>query len=395
MNRTARIVGCTLVGVLFFAGAAWADALNVTGAITDQATSDPVSGAVIAVTTGFGGSAQTVYDTTGDDGLYEINTTVAPGFGGGGTSIVIGVEATGYLSQNQMTMVPTPNDGTPDSIEQDFALEAGEDPVGDSLYVSGTVTAAESGAPIPGATVTVSLVSGMGEQTADATTDDSGNYTVAMVNEDMAGMGWVEASADGYAPDRVRITIMNPDDGNADSFTEDFALNVAVYDTLTVVGRVLDSLTSDPLPNAWAVITYHTGSGQSETDSIQTGSDGRFQLLMEVLQMPFGVDWTIRLAGYVEKSGRSGVTNDTADIGTVDLAEEPTFTRGSQARMPVVRRGSVAVYSMDGRLLFSSDNLTSAAAIQRLNGLKSSGQAFIVRRSGGADMRNEILVPTR
>jgi 5-hydroxyisourate hydrolase-like protein (transthyretin family) len=400
MNQTARIGASVLLGVMLVVGAAWADALTVSGTVTDDGTGNPIGGAAVSVSIGMGMDVQIVYDTTGADGTYEINTT-AGGGGAGGARAIVAVSADGYLSQTSDPHMFNPNDGRPDAIVQDFALVAGEDPVGDSLYVSGTVTASASGDPIPGATVTVRLVAGLGdEQTATATTDDDGNYAIAMVNENSAIFGGVAVSADGYATAERQLNIHNPDDGNADRYTRDFALDVASYDSLVVIGRVLDSATSEPLQNAWAVVSYRMGgiAGETVTDSVQTGSDGRFSLLMEVQTMPMGVQWTIRLAGYTEQSGNQTVANnDTADIGTVDLAETPTSGHDfiSQARLPVTRLGGVAVYSLDGRLLFSATDVTGAATVRRLHELKTSGQTFVVRRMSDEAVRSEILVPAR
>ncbi len=398
MKRTAETTARVLLGVLLFAGVVHADALNVSGAITDQETGNPIEGAVVSVTFRVGMGSQSVFDTTGADGLYEINTTLAGGGIGGQSFITIGAYAAGYIDGSEIVAVTNPNDGTPDTIVQDLALQPGETPAGDSLYVSGTVTNWE-GAPLAGATVTVSLANLAGTQTANATTDSAGNYVVAMVNEHSSRQGIVEAIADGHSADHWNLNIRNPSDGNPDRYTHDFVLDAAVSDTLVVMGRALDSLSSSPLEGAWALITYPSGglTGTTVTDSLRTGSDGRFVYSKVLTQMPMSIQWTLRAAGYAEKSGTEGVQDDTADIGTIDLVEDTSSAVLPQhALMPVEEvGGSVSVYSLDGRLLLRSSTVPAPAAMRRLNALRRSGQALIVRRAKEAAVDTRVLLMTR
>ncbi len=70
---------------------------------------------------------------TAADGTYEIaavNLNSAP-------QAVIEAEAVGYVSDQATVQIANPDDGTADNLTRDFSLDVA--PVGDSLYVSGTV----------------------------------------------------------------------------------------------------------------------------------------------------------------------------------------------------------------------------------------------------------------
>ncbi len=315
-----RLTQLTEVGVLMLvlSGMAMADALNVNGMVADD-QGDPIENAVVTVSFGMGGGGTQVADTTGADGAYDINTTFGGGMGGMGL-VQISAAAAGFITMSEFAQVANATDGAPDTVSQDFALTPGQQPTGDSLYVSGTVTDADQD-PLEGATVTVTLLTMTGTLSAQAATGAQGTYEVAMRNESGVNTAIVEASADGYVSSQVQVHIGNPDDGEPDTVTRDFALEAIVYDTLTVVGRVLDSATQESLEGALVVVSYWTGGfgGEEIADSIQTGADGRFSLDMEVATRPAEINWSASIAGYGTESGRRAVDNDTMDLGDIEL----------------------------------------------------------------------------
>ncbi|MBD3243552.1 MAG: hypothetical protein GF331_23385 [Chitinivibrionales bacterium] len=317
MACVTRFAGVCLA-VLVFSGIATADSLNVNGTISDDQDS-PVEGAVVTVTFGMGGGGTQVVDTTGADGVYDINTVF--GGGGGGMGMVqISAAADGYITGTDFAVVQDANDGVADTVTQDFSLVSGQQPAGDSLYVSGTVRDVDQNA-LEGATVTVTILTMTGTLSAQATTDAQGAYEVAVLNEAASRNAIVEASADGFLSQQVQVQIGNPDDGNPDMITRDFALEAIVYDTLIVVGRALDSATLDPLEGALAVVSYWSGGfgGEEIADSVLSGADGRFSLQMVVATVPAELNWSVELAGYATESGRSPLEGDTVDLGNVQL----------------------------------------------------------------------------
>jgi hypothetical protein len=319
MYRNAGFAAAVLLAGVF--SVVCADTLWVHGTVrTAAAGNAAISGSVVTVTVGFGGNQRVVSDTTDAAGLYSINTATFAGGGGGFVSVT--AAATGFTTSQPWTQTLQINN-QPDTLSHDFALQPGGTQQADSLYVTGVVTRT-GGAAVAGAVVTINLISATVTVSAADTTNDSGRYSIAMVNTGASRNAAIIVAAAGYDTANANVVINNPADGTADRITRNFTLTAIVWDTLTVTGTVRDSANNNALQGALGVVSFVTGGGIGGTTVRDTGvtlANGTFTLDIVVRQgqVPANVNWTAEKTGYASKSGRATVTNGAANIGTVLL----------------------------------------------------------------------------
>jgi len=302
----------------------------------------------------------------------------------GGGVFQLTAAAAGYITGQFMANVAAPNDGTPDTVLHDFVLVAGQQPTGDSLIVNGTVTNADTD-PIVGATVTVSIITMTGTQTATGTTGADGRYTVAMVNTNMGRNVTIAVTADGYVGEQAQAQVGNASDGTTDVITRDFQLDAIVYDTLVVTGRVIDSVANTGLVGASVVISSG-GMGGTVLGTVTTGANGNFSAILQVQQVPANILWEALMDGYVTKSGQTAVANDTAAIGTVALAtyattDSVTYTvsgRISDSSTTLgIRNAEVVVL-----VVFGTDTVLLDTVVTNMRGEYTAESGLVPYRAG-------------
>lgn len=323
MQRLKLMAGLVLA-VSLLAGGGLADTLVVVGTVADDQQAG-IEGAVVTVTLGTGPEARMEFDTTDANGDYEIVTVYGGGGGSVGILTIVGA-ADGYVDATELVPVSWDvRDDVPDTVTQDLELIEGQQQSGDSLYVSGLVED-DASDPVEGATVTVTILSMSGTQTAEAATASDGTYEIAMVNESGSRDILVEADADGYMSDQSNATIADPADGTPDEITRNFVLNPIVLDTTYVVGEILDYDGDAQLEGAQVVVSYIAGGvdGETVSDTATTLVDGSFSLEVVSEFALQSIAFSVELAGYASESGNQGVVNDTADIGTIRLVAYTT-----------------------------------------------------------------------
>lgn len=356
----AAILLCTAA----FTTAVLADSLYIHGVVQNQ-QSQGIANAVVVATFGMGPSARTATDTADASGNYAITTTTSTGAGAG--SVQLAASAIGFQTSSVTANVTAPNDGTADTVSQNFTLTAGSTQAGDSLYITGVVTG--GGDSIAGAKVIVSILTMTGTQTDSAITNASGVYSIAMVNTNGGRTVGFVVSATGYQNATAQSTIQNPDDGTADRITRNFTLTATVYDTLVITGRVIDSTLTTGLVGASIVYSFFSaGTGITVTDTVVSGANGNFVGSTVVTMMPNNVQWRVEMAGYASKSGQTAQALDSAKIGTVALvalttADSVAYTvRGRVSDSTdgtAMRTTEVIVVLMRGATVILRDTVTT------------------------------------
>jgi subtilisin family serine protease len=206
-----------------------------------------------------------------------------------------------------LTAIDRPDDscGTPDPSDNDPNFVYGEgridakaavDVAKEGGTLSGTISDASTGDPIPGAHVTANN----GEREFNATTDGDGNYSLFLA----AGSYSVSASAFGYAETLVTDVIVRTDE------TTDQDLALVALPRFTVSGHVTGSEDGAPIEGA-TVRAIGTPVPPATTDAAGFYS----------LELPIG-DYTLR-------AGAGGCTeNVTVDISlTEDLTQDFSLFR--------------------------------------------------------------------
>ncbi len=317
---------------LFAAGLvslAFADALRVGGRINSSA-GGPIAGAVVSVTVGTG---QAVSDTTDASGGYAVNTVTDTGTFGI-SLVMVSARATGYADGVTYGIVQSPADGRADTLTCNLTLQSqgGVTPQGDSLYVAGKVTAA-GGAAIAGATVTLYLGWGAaGTESVRATTNQSGDYSIAAVNSRRRQSVTIAVSADGYQGAQQTADIAQPGDGTADKVTQNFTLDAVPYDTVIVTASVLNAADDSPLAGARVIVSQSNWTGTGIAAVNDTGSSNASGAVSFALRVPQGqnirgFNWTVERDGFQSEEGTDAVQNDTLKIGTVRLTAYTTSDR--------------------------------------------------------------------
>ena len=261
------------------------------GTVTDSVSGDPIDGAMVIVSSGFGGSATADTVTTGADGTYEVTELAAGNY-------TVTISATDYRNFSQRNVAVSA-----DEITVDAALVVLPPAIG---VIGGTVTDSVSGDPIDGAMVIVSSGFG-GSATADTvTTGADGTYEVT---ELAAGNYTVTISATDYRNFSQRNVAVS-----ADEITVDAALVVLPPAIGVIGGTVTDSVSGDPIDGAMVIVSF--GFGRSATaDTVTTGADGTY----EVTELAAG-NYTVTISATDYRNFSQRNVAVSADEITVDAA---------------------------------------------------------------------------
>ena len=214
---------------------------TITGTITSGATDQPVADATVVVRQPGGGPLPALLATTNSSGQY----TIAVPTGWEGISLLVLAYASGAdAAQTATTFTVT---GAP--MTENLALGT------NAIPVTGTITSAATNQPVADATVVVRLPGGGPHPALLATTNSSGQYTIA-VPTDWEGLGLsVFAYASGLgAAESSGFTL------GAQPVTQNLVLPVL---TETVSGTVTAPGTGAPLADATVFIRPGGGGAQA------------------------------------------------------------------------------------------------------------------------------------
>lgn len=253
---------------------------HVSGTITDASTGNPIAGATVEIFADATG--QSVSTTTGADGTYQLDDPLPAD-----------IDQVNLAAYHVLVTAPNhvgawlPVTLASGGVTFSTALTPNQ-----AATLTGTVTDASTGDPIAGATVTV-LSRYTGETLGTATTDGSGNYSLAYPLYPEA----LNISASSYkvlvtAPGYVGAWQDAPSaPGTA---TLPMAL-VAIPASATVLGTVsgtVESHQGQPIAGATVILVNATqsGPGSQVFGAVTTGSDGSWSF-------PYrqGVDDTVAL----------------------------------------------------------------------------------------------------
>ena len=245
---------------------------SLTGTVTEAATGSPLADATVTIAD----PVRTLTATTGADGRYTI-TGVTPG-AIRGTVTKTGFAEALFSAQVEAGQTLTAN-----------AALAPLPPAPQPLTLTGRVTDASTGAPLPGATLTATS----GTVTLTATSGTDGRYTIADLP---AGMVTIVVSATGFFTQTIQATAPL-----AGTVSIDPAL-VPLPATTAVTGTVFNAVRG--LPEAGVAITV-----RGTTLTATTDTEGRYFFA----NLATGVHvFAFEKAGFV--------TNTTA---TVTVAPQP------------------------------------------------------------------------
>lgn len=146
---------------------------------------------------------------------------------------------------------------------------------------------------------------------------------------------------------------------------------------VTITGRVLDSATAEPIPEALVIITNSSVILDTIYDSVFTDAQGTFSLETEMGSS--GMIIIVYMAmkdGYETKGGYSEATQGTTDLGDILLVKSTPIIYTPVIKKQIAIPNRVEIYSAAGRLLYSGPQ-TDVNRLRHLDVMKS--QPVILR----------------
>lgn len=143
-------------------------------------------------------------------------------------------------------------------------------------------------------------------------------------------------------------------------------------DTLTVSGKVVDSLTGSPVEGALVVMSGLGAIDTSSANRVLTNADGTFskQIYITKLNNMSMVGYIVSQLNYAAKIGQGQATGKDLDFGTIQLSPN------NQAVLPIPgisRRGNspngMRILSLDGKLLYDGPVANFNAAVPERSGV--------------------------
>lgn len=257
--------------------------LSVFGKVTDQKNEQPLAGVLVvvshdsgvasAITAGDGGYALTIPASDTLDFTFSLD---------GYETVSKSHTASGYAT---------------------FGLDLSLREAGPAqALVQGHVVDAETGSPIPGATVVLEVDGGTGTLTVDATGFFQSPYVPP-------GNARITISAAGYEPSVLDFELPEG--------LLDLGIRTLVplsNDPVELSGVVLDSTNNLPIPGATVAYVFPSGSG-----AVPAGADGTFTFAATPRETG---EITVSAAGYIGTDLIFAVDPDDADLGQIRLRPE-------------------------------------------------------------------------
>ncbi len=237
---------------------------TIQGMVTDAESGEPIEGALVIATSGFGGQATVDSATSDAEGAYSISD-LAQGF------YMTAASAEGY--QPSQSNFPV-NLGGNQTFERNFELIPGSGT--GNASIGGTVTDQETDEPVGGAQVVLSVRTGFGGggnwQALDTVMANAeGGYMFADLIADQRYR--LDVTADGYFAGRQSNIFLQP----GQELAADISLEPVGDQVGTIAGTITDSESNEPIDGATVILSQHLGGGEYDMiDTMMTGADGQY-----------------------------------------------------------------------------------------------------------------------
>lgn len=273
--------------------------IPITGKVIDAKTSNPLNGALIIVSSGFGQNAVATdtFTTNSDGGISSTISLDASAYG-----VAFTVSADGYTSKTSYAMLEN-NALNLDTIK----LEAAKM---DTTVVIGIIADSETNDAIEGANISISSMMGVSEELT-AKTDAQGLFTITVIYNSGTFTNYsYSVKADNYSEKSANFSL--------DSDTIDLGtINLVAIktETITITGVVTDQNSGEALDSASVIIT----AGDTSI-SLITNNSGQFSSDLEYDAASVDrISYTVDKFGYREENGNQNITGNTIDLDTITL----------------------------------------------------------------------------
>jgi hypothetical protein len=253
-----------------------------------------------------------------------------------------------------------------------------------TITVTGTVVDSATGAPVPGALVLLldttasvlsidleTLMNSLGNWKLDSAFSGadgsfSGSMSVSSGNM-LLVYGVLKQGYQFY----YFLTTIPPGANSVNIGTIRLKANDAsAKDTITVSGKVVDSVTNQPIGGALVAMS---GLGGIDTagNRVLTNTDGTFskQVIISKLNNSSIVAYVATAVGYTPKVGQGTAANKVLDVGTILLVSAGSAVVQGRG-MSFVKKSAdrMAVYSLTGKLLYAGPVLPLESVMRKHRG---------------------------
>ncbi|MBN2035962.1 MAG: carboxypeptidase regulatory-like domain-containing protein [Chitinispirillaceae bacterium] len=398
----SRIFKMCVVMAALFAGNSMA--ATISGTVTDQSTSDNLSGVTVLLTAATSPSTSLDTETTGNNGAYAFEGVEQGEY-------IVTASRTGYVSSINRVRISGQN--------QNVSLDIMLVPTGNARtgVISGSVTNSANDQPIQGAVMILSRRSGTGPGQIEIAVDTVGTNSSGayLFGDVLVGLQYsVAAIAAGFMPqekNQVPVTANDTTD-------LDFELVAMPDPTAGIVGTVSDSVSGSAIAGAQVVLRLGmTSGGQGGSritwvpvDTITTSTSGTFtfdSISPNGNENPYSLEVAAPLY-HTFRSSNITVTADETDTVNVLLRRLSTgaanpavnstgttpairYVKGSLVVGPMADKATIHLFTLCGRELFNTCLSAGAGWIELPRSMTGTASAVVVSVRG-ADFRIERTI---
>lgn len=273
--------------------------IPITGTVIDENTSDPIEGALVIISSGFGQNAiATDTFTTDSDG--KINDTISLDVSAYGVAYTI--SADNYTSQTSYAM-----------IEKNI-LDLGTINLAtvqmDTTVVIGIIADNETNDAIEGASISISSMMGISEELT-AKSDAQGLFMITIIYDSGTFTNYsYTVKADNYSVKSGNFSL------NQDTIDLETITLIAIKtETISITGIVTNRNSGEAIESATVIITAGDTSINLTTDS-----EGLFNSDLEYDAGSVDrISYSIDKFGYREENGNENITGNTINLDTISL----------------------------------------------------------------------------
>ncbi len=171
-------------------------------------------------------------------------------------------------------------------------------------------------------------------------------------------------------------------------------LDHGITQDITVTGRVIDSVTGDPIENALVRLSTSLSIIDTLYDSTYTGSDGKFSHVMNPdMWIQPRLLYLVTKDGYLPNYGIEKIQGTTVALGDIKLQKESvSITHPTTAVKSSNGRGWIALYSLRGQLLYSGKEVPIHHLVSRSVINKAQPIIEVHKRGNKKIYRKNILL---